>query len=326
MTTISSGTRTYFSSDHLPEAERLAIYREVFGAFVVKLDLTPIDGRPFRELATFHTFDNLGIGFSETNGNIGIRTKALVADGNDDLVLCTNLGGLSLPSQRGRELTMRAGSATLISLGECGRQDFPEHTRYMWWRIPRRTLGAFVANPEDMLLREVPADNEALRRLIDFTTTTLDQQKLRAPDRRRRFAAAVHDLLALAIGASDEAAEQARAGGLRAARLQAVKADAVVRLGDPGFTVAAAAARQRVTPRYVQALFESEGTTFSSFLLERRLARVNAALRDPQQAGRRISAIAHEAGFGDLSHFNRDFRRRYGASPSDIRAAAGEGE
>jgi AraC-like DNA-binding protein len=29
-----------------------------------------------------------------------------------------------------------------------------------------------------------------------------------------------------------------------------------------------------------------------------------------------------EAGFGDLSYFNRAFRRRYGASPSDVRAPA----
>jgi AraC-like DNA-binding protein len=41
---------------------------------------------------------------------------------------------------------------------------------------------------------------------------------------------------------------------------------------------------------------------------------------DPRHAGSTISAIALAAGFGDLSHFNRNFRRRYGASPSELRA------
>ncbi|RUX33774.1 helix-turn-helix domain-containing protein, partial [Mesorhizobium sp. M7A.F.Ca.CA.002.09.1.1] len=39
-------------------------------------------------------------------------------------------------------------------------------------------------------------------------------------------------------------------------------------------------------------------------------------------AGRSITAIAYEAGFNDLSYFNRAFRRRYDATPSDVRAAA----
>ena len=49
---------------------------------------------------------------------------------------------------------------------------------------------------------------------------------------------------------------------------------------------------------------------------------VRDVLRDPRFAERTITAIAYEAGFGDLSYFNRAFRRRYGETPSDVRAAA----
>jgi AraC-like DNA-binding protein len=35
-----------------------------------------------------------------------------------------------------------------------------------------------------------------------------------------------------------------------------------------------------------------------------------------------ITAIAFEAGFGDLSYFNRVFCRLYAASPSEVRAKA----
>ena len=45
-------------------------------------------------------------------------------------------------------------------------------------------------------------------------------------------------------------------------------------------------------------------------------------LSDPRAGEMFISAIAYEAGFGDLSYFNRTFRRRFGASPSDVRKAA----
>jgi AraC-like DNA-binding protein len=54
-------------------------------------------------------------------------------------------------------------------------------------------------------------------------------------------------------------------------------------------------------------------------VLDRRLERAVALLRDPGWQQRKISDIAAVAGFTDLSHFNRSFRRRYGATPSDIR-------
>jgi AraC-like DNA-binding protein len=57
-------------------------------------------------------------------------------------------------------------------------------------------------------------------------------------------------------------------------------------------------------------------------VLEQRLARAHRLLSDPRFADRTVGALAREAGFGDLSYFNRTFRRRFGASPSDMHAAA----
>jgi len=42
-------------------------------------------------------------------------------------------------------------------------------------------------------------------------------------------------------------------------------------------------------------------------------------LTSPRYAAWSITAIALEAGFGDVSHFNRRFKRRYLMTPSDMR-------
>ena len=68
--------------------------------------------------------------------------------------------------------------------------------------------------------------------------------------------------------------------------------------------------------------FEGEGTTLSKFVLDERLRRVHRMLTDFRFASRTIGTLAFEAGFGDLSSFNHAFRRQYGATPSDVRAAA----
>jgi AraC-like DNA-binding protein len=65
----------------------------------------------------------------------------------------------------------------------------------------------------------------------------------------------------------------------------------------------------------VQVLLKDEGTTFSEFALHARLGHVYAA----RKRDRSIGDIAFECGFGDVSYFNRAFRRRYGASPTETR-------
>ena len=89
--------------------------------------------------------------------------------------------------------------------------------------------------------------------------------------------------------------------------------------------MATIAAQHRLKPRWIQRLFAKDGTTFTDYVLAQRLVRAHRLLTDPRCAGQKISAIALDVGFWDVSYFNRVFRRRYGMAPSDLRAAAKSG-
>jgi AraC-like DNA-binding protein len=86
--------------------------------------------------------------------------------------------------------------------------------------------------------------------------------------------------------------------------------------------VAALAGRHGISSRYLHKLFESESTTYTHFVLERRLDLAYRLLAQPRLDARTVSSIAHDSGFGDLSYFNRTFRRRYGATPTEVRRAS----
>jgi transcriptional regulator GlxA family with amidase domain len=129
----------------------------------------------------------------------------------------------------------------------------------------------------------------------------------------------IHDLMAVAIGATRDAAEAARDRGLRAAKLHAIKQDIARNLDHGDVSVGALALRHGCTPRCVQRLFEAEGTTLTEYVLAQRLARAHRMLTDPRRTGEKVSTIALDAGFGDISYFNRVFRRRYGETPSVVR-------
>lgn len=124
------------------------------------------------------------------------------------------------------------------------------------------------------------------------------------------------------MGMRGDDAEIAQQRGGKAARLSAIRADILGNLSQSNLSTKLIAARHGISPRYVRKLFEENETSFSSFVLAERLAKAQRMLIDRRYANLNIAQIAHENGFGDVSYFNRTFRRRYGATPSDIRAKA----
>ena len=102
--------------------------------------------------------------------------------------------------------------------------------------------------------------------------------------------------------------------------MRAIKSDVVENLLTEELTVTAIAARHHVTPRYIHKLFEGEGITYSEFVLDQRLARAHRMLTDPRLTDRTIGSLAYDVRFGDLSYFNRAFRRQYHAAPSEVRS------
>jgi len=128
--------------------------------------------------------------------------------------------------------------------------------------------------------------------------------------------------MAAVVAATRGGRAAAEGRGIAAARLRAIMIDIRTHLDDGDLSVAKVAQRQRMTPRYVHKLFEKEGFTFSSFVRDQRLASAHRMLSDPRLADRSIGSVAFDVGFGDLSYFNRTFRRRYGATPGEIRQSA----
>jgi AraC-like DNA-binding protein len=188
--------------------------------------------------------------------------------------------------------------------------------------MSRKAVAALVGRLDDVPMSLVPHGTEALSLLITYACTIADDLPLAAPELQRLAVSHMHDLMAATISAATGGRAVAEGRGIAAARLRAIMTDISANLADGDMSVAEVAQRQGVTPRYVHKLFETEGLTFSSFVLGQRLARAHRTLSDPRTADRTIGSVAFDVGFGDLSYFNRTFRRHYGATPGEIRQLA----
>jgi AraC-like DNA-binding protein len=184
-------------------------------------------------------------------------------------------------------------------------------------RVPRRALSLDAAGGPP--LRLIPARTAALQLLARYLRIVVSGPVPSSAQLTDAVVTHLHELMALSLSAAEPGVRPDRDPGVRAARLTAIKADIGRHLTDSSLGVAALAARHGITPRYLHKLFEDDAMTYSQYVLDQRLALAYRRLRSPRSAARTVSSIAHDAGFGDLSYFNRTFRRRYGITPSDAR-------
>jgi AraC-like DNA-binding protein len=101
-----------------------------------------------------------------------------------------------------------------------------------------------------------------------------------------------------------------------------VKEFVINNLCDPTLNVDMIAKAVGLSVRYLHKLFENERLGLMRWAAARRLEYCRDRLSDPRLRNRSISDIAYEAGFNDLAHFSRSFRKSFNTSPSQARGAS----
>jgi AraC-like DNA-binding protein len=313
-------TRFQISTNAFEGRERLDEFCETFGRAILKVEIDPTNDMPLDIQMDVRVLPGLAMAIGSISTMQVRHTPQLIND--DDIVLVAIEKGAAHLKQAGREAFVKAGEAVLTSTGEVGTFSKVAPTTLTNLRLSRAALANDVLDLDSAVARVIPMSHPALRLLIGYSSLLNDQQGLETAELRRSFVAHMHDLAALALGAKRDAAETAKLRGVRAARLHAVKADILNNITQADLSIDAVALRQGLSRSYIGQLLAADGTTFTDLVLDRRLVYAHRALTNWRYADRKISVIAFEAGFGDLSYFNRAFRRRYGVTPSDVRAAA----
>jgi AraC-like DNA-binding protein len=289
---------------------------------VTRADLSVPDGKPFRAALSVRLLPNLNIALVSCSPCLGTRSASQVTDGDDDFVLCIPVSGRLTYQQKNREVSLIGyGGAYLWANEVPGGCTVHSPASALGIAIPNSVLRSSVSDLDRALKGSLPPTPELVLLAHYASMLTQDMGPL-SPALKASAASHVHDLVAMVLGARSDAAAIARIRGLRAARFHAIQSDIIANLTHPDLSIAWIAARQHITPRYVRALFESEGTSFTEFVLRQRLSRAHRLLTDPRHMGSKILTIAYNCGFNNLSYFNRCFRRYYGMTPSEVRAAA----
>ena len=313
-----------FDSADFAPAHRLAAWREILSRKLIAAEVVAATDKPFFASVRMRARTTLRVASGTIDGSRYLLRAGRSEQDVADVALFACLNGEVVASYGGREQVLRANDAILFGCSHAGEYGWRQTTQVMFMRLSRATLEPLVDNLSEVTGRLIAGETDMLRLLIRYVETLFSSRDFAMTLGADRIVAShVCDLVALSLGASRDSAALMAGRGRHAARLRVIKADILRNLERPDLSVASLAAAHRMSPRAVQRLFEGEGTTLSAFVLERRLQRAYRILSDDRFADRNISTIAFESGFGELSYFNRCFRRQFGAAPSDIRAGRG---
>lgn len=312
--------RLRFSTRALPRSDRVAIWREEFGQRFVRLDMEPLGDDPLHYEAVFQNLGDMSLGIGELSAISCARTKSLIEDGNDNIVLLIQQDDQVRAELGPLDAELRPGECLVRCSNEPGQTRL-RPGRFVTLALPVAGLAQRVADIDRLMLTVLPAKGEALHLLVGYCRAILTQPGPLSPAMAHLACDHLQDLAALAIGAHRDAWHVAQTRGLRAARR--ARAVAMIRRNatDPGFRAAHLAHALHVSESYLRKLLAEQGKTFSTLLLEARLERAQARLADPRSADHQIGRIALDCGFNDISYFNRTFHRRYGCTPSEARKA-----
>lgn len=313
-----------FDSARLAERERYGFAREEYGRKALNVDLEVAKDTPFRLRLRAREFGQVRVAVIESTPYRVRRTRPLIVDGDDRIGLVFPLTGRFGGEQGKRDVTLGRGEATTMLANRTG-----------WFGTP--TGGAFLTvRAAPSLFENAALDLSPLRTgatvtpsrqglaLLRSYLSVLNRSSADMPESLREAAGRhLAELAAHAFCAAGSAPSTAQADGegLRAARAGAALAHMAAHFGDPAYGIASCAAHLGISVRYLQQVLEAAGTSFGAELTRLRLEHARALLADPTHAGHRITDIALECGFSDISYFNRQFRARFGDTPTGFRRA-----
>jgi AraC family transcriptional regulator, positive regulator of tynA and feaB len=196
-------------------------------------------------------------------------------------------------------------------------------------KVPKSRLAPFLNRPEQVLAQRVNAEFGFGKIVAQILMSIADESEALDP---RSARLAIDQALAMTAYALNKEQpydalnyQSTDQEPLQDQRLQRLRSQVIAfleqHLDDPDLNIQKVAEKLGVSTRYIQLAFAAAQDSVSRWILNRRLQRCHAELSSTNKNEQAIGQLAFRNGFNDLSYFNRSFKRRYGLTPNQCRAA-----
>jgi AraC-like DNA-binding protein len=319
---------TTLSINEVPAAHRAAAWRDAVCDTFVRLECTPERRAPLHGCIQAGMLGQLHVARVQSSPQFVERTRTRAQQADEAFVLLSvQLRGRTVVQQGQSQAVLTPGCIAFYDTTRPYTLSLPNDFDQIVLHLPHHMLQGKTLSGLDHMAERLHASNPFAQAILALAPQLLRMVGAARPAIAERTCAAAVELIALAM---DSLADQPSTHSDEPTPTQGVAADALVwrtrelisrQLDDTELSPARLASQVHVSLRRLQEVFQLQGTTLSDSIWDMRLDFARSLLASAQGARESISTIAYRAGFGDLAHFSRRFRQRYGVSPSEFRAS-----
>lgn len=314
--------KNLFSSKEYPAEKRFDIWRTAICEWYVMVDMINRTGSDNIGYIDEANFGSVRVTDAQAPTQHILRRPTHISKAStDSCFVAFSISGSQQLEQDGKHATIGPGKACLFSTtrpyelrnGEPARSVFLEFS---------------MAQIKDRLGRQDCPNTAAINTRVGIgkiaaTLCATMASEAAALSETSRVSLGDQMLSVLALALEDSEHDPSNSlldASMRTLRLQQIKRYIAENLSDPLLNVNRIARANSLSVRSLQYLFNEAEMTVSDFIWTERLEYSKRALEFDVGLDRTVTDIAMSAGFNSLSHFSSAFRKRYGISPSDVRA------
>ena len=239
----------------------------------------------------------------------------MVRDGNDNRSLVVSLTRDLNFLHRDCEVSLGRGEATIVQNDEPGKAGARRQFAFYEVSIPHQEWDMRTARSDDALMNVINRRSESLKILLGYIGVLAKTGPTRDPEARDAVGRHLIDLSVLAT--TRPSVGESQIDCVVAARRAAVLEHICSHFQEPGLTGLSLAQSLGISQRYLYRLLQETGKSFTEHVNELRLKRA-CSLLAAADSSRRVSDIAFEVGFSDLTYFYRLFKAHFGDTPKGV--------
>jgi AraC-like DNA-binding protein len=302
------------------QSDAIREWREQYARRRLRVDFEPVPGSAFHA-SVKPILPELRVVRAALSPGFLFRDEDLLRDDDDRIGFVVAQSGELTAKHLGREVQLAPGDATMMLMSATGGVGWRASSVLFDMLISPTEWEARGARFEAVLMQHLWGKSHVMQLLRRYIRS-LERTGLTAfgnsPTIARRH---IIDLIVLAATPHQSVGESSLSA-VAAAHTHAIFDHLASHFSDPELSLSVVAQSLQISPRYLQRLLEKTGTSFTAHVTELRLKHAFTLLTAQATSDIRICDVALQAGFSDISHFNRLFHSRFGDTPKSVRTHA----